>query len=142
MAKTVSHIGVVESIDANGVLVRIESAAACGTCHAKAGCAMSGVQEKLIQVRPGLQPLEVGEEVNVVMRQSLGTKAVMLAYVLPLVVLVASLLILFSVGLPEGVAGLLSLVMLAAFYVVLYLFRSKLDKEFSFNIEKKSNTLN
>jgi len=83
----------------------------------------------------------VGEEVNVVMRQSLGRKAVMLAYVLPLVALVASLLILFSVGLPEGVAGLLSLGILAVFYSVLHLFRSKLDKEFNFNIEKKSNTL-
>jgi len=140
MAKTVSHLGVVESIDANGVLVRIESAAACGACHAKAGCAMSGAQEKLIQVRPSLQQFEVGEEVNVVMKQSLGTRAVMLAYVLPLVVLVASLLILFSVGLPEGIAGLLSLGILAAFYATLYFFRSKLDKEFNFNIEKTSNT--
>jgi sigma-E factor negative regulatory protein RseC len=138
MAKKISHLGIVQSIDAKGVLVRIESAAACGACHAKGSCTMSGAQEKLVQVRPGLQLFEVGEQVNVVMRQSLGRKAVMLAYVMPLVVLVASLLLLFSAGVPEGTAGLLSLCILAVFYVALYLFRNKLDKEFSFDIEKIS----
>jgi sigma-E factor negative regulatory protein RseC len=140
MAKKISHLGVVESIDQSGVLVRIESTSACGACHAKSACGMSEAQEKMVQVRAGLQPFEVGETVNVVMNQSLGQKAVVLAYVLPLVVLVASLLALTSAGVSAGAAGLLSLGTLAVFYIVLYLFRSRLDKEFNFDIEKISNS--
>ncbi len=142
MAKTISHPGIVESIDANGVLVRIESMSACGICHAKSACSMADMQEKIIQVHPELQQFEVGEPVNVVMKQSLGRRAVMLAYILPLIVLVASLLILFSAGLPEGAAGLLSLGILALYYLALYLFRNKLDKEFNFELEKHPDTLN
>jgi len=141
MANKISHLGVVQSIDANGVLVRIEGVSACGACHAKGSCAVSDTQEKLVQVRPGLRLFEVGEQVNVVMKQSLGSKAVTLSYVMPLLVLVVSLLVLVSAGVPDGTAGLLSLCILAAFYAVLYLFRSKLDKEFSFDIEKISTTI-
>ncbi len=136
MSNKISHPGVVEQIDEHGVLVRIESVSACGTCHAKGACSMADVQDKMIQVMPGLQQFEVGEPVNVVMNQSLGRRAVMLAYVLPLVVLVASLLILFSAGLPEGAAGLISLGILALYYIALYFFRNRLDKEFNFTLEK------
>jgi sigma-E factor negative regulatory protein RseC len=136
MATKISHPGVVESVGAEGVLVRMESTSACGACRAKAACGMSEMQEKRVQLPAGLQLFSVGEAVNVVMRQSLGTKAVMLAYVLPLAALLASLLLLFSLGLPEGAAGLLSLGILALYYLALYLFRSKLNREFSFDIEK------
>jgi len=141
MAKVASHPGIVENIDINGVLVRIENESACIGCAAQKGCGMSSMQEKLIQIRPGLQQFEVGEAVNVVTKQSLGRKAVMFAYILPLVVLTVSLLAFTSIGLPDGAAGLLSLGTIALYYVALYFFRSKLDKEFNFNIEKISTTL-
>ncbi|MDR0567245.1 MAG: SoxR reducing system RseC family protein [Prevotellaceae bacterium] len=57
-----------------------------------------------------------------------GETSFTLAYLLPLVVLVGSLLLLFSVGAPPGVAGVSSLAMLAAYTLVVRCFLERRRK--------------
>ena len=55
---------------------------------------------------------------------------------LPFVVVMIGLFVLIGIGINEGIAALVSLVMLTIYYVVLYLLRDKIKKGFNFKIEK------
>lgn len=133
---TIIHPGIIESISGDRVFIRILSQSACSNCHAKAACTIADVEEKIIETQ--LDPStdrKPGEEVMVKMDESLGHKAVIMGYVLPLVVLVGSIIIFLSVLKHEGLAALLSIFMLVPYYFILYLFRNRLKKEFRFRIE-------
>ncbi len=83
-----------------------------------------------------LEPLQVGDHVEVLLTERLGWKAVLLAYIMPFVVmmLVIALLGLWSSN--EVLVGTLSLVAVAIYYFILSFFRSKLQKQFSFTAQK------
>jgi sigma-E factor negative regulatory protein RseC len=131
------HPGIIESITDDKILVRILSQSACSSCHAKGACSISEVEEKIIEIdhfSPG--GWQKGQSVMVRMQQSLGLKAVFLGYFAPLLVLVGSVVLFLNVLKNEGLAALISILMLAPYYGILYLFRSRLRKKFSFTIDR------
>jgi sigma-E factor negative regulatory protein RseC len=133
---TIIHPGIIESIAGDRAFIRILSQSACSSCHAKGACTIADVEEKIIEV--DIDPSEdrkAGEEVMVTMEESLGHKAVLMGYVLPLIVLVGSIILFLSLFKHEGLAALLSILMLVPYYFILYLFRKRLRKEFRFRIE-------
>lgn len=133
---TIIHPGIIESINSDKVFVRILSQSACVSCHAREACTVADMKEKIIEVDGGQHDKwKPGDEVMVRLDESLGKKAVMLGYVLPLVILVASIIIFLSLFNHEGLSALLSLLMLVPYYLVLYFFRKHLHKEFRFRIE-------
>ena len=72
---------------------------------------------------------------GVVLKASMGFKAVWLAYFLPLVVLLAVALGLIALGVGEVAAGLAGLGAVALYYLVLWLFRDRLRNEYIFTIQ-------
>ncbi|MCU0369903.1 MAG: SoxR reducing system RseC family protein [Bacteroidales bacterium] len=133
---SIIHPGIIESIQGDKVSVRILSRSACSSCHAKGACTIADIEEKIIEAdldHPG--KWKPGDEVMVRMEESLGHKAVIMGYGLPLVVLVVSIVIFLSLFDHEGLAAILSVSMLVPYYFILYLFRKKLQKEFRFRIE-------
>jgi sigma-E factor negative regulatory protein RseC len=133
---TIIHPGIIESIHGDKVSVRILSQSACSSCHAKGACTIADVEEKIIEA--DLDPSDkrkAGDQVMVRMEESLGRKAVLMGYVLPLVVLLASIIVFLSLLKHEGLAALLSILMLVPYYLTLYLFRKRLQKEFRFKIQ-------
>ena len=105
--ETVSHIGKVISADPQFIQVEIVSESACGACHAKGLCGVGEEKVKQVSVPTPVSPFyEVGEEVFVDLKASMGHKAVWIAYALPLVVLLAVIGILLRAGTGELVAGL------------------------------------
>lgn len=133
---TIIHPGIIEKISGDKVFIRILSQSACSSCHAKAACTIADVEEKIIEAE--LDPAgnrKPGEEVMVKMEESMGHKAVLMGYVLPLIVLVGSIILFLSLFKNEGLAALLSILMLVPYYFALYLFRNRLKKEFRFRIE-------
>ena len=77
----------------------------------------------------------VGDEVNVVLKATMGLKAVWLAYFLPLVVLLGVALGLIALGVGEVAAGLAGLGAVALYYLVLWLLRDRLRNEYVFTIQ-------
>jgi sigma-E factor negative regulatory protein RseC len=133
---TIIHPGIIERINGDRVFIRILSQSACSSCHAKGACTIADVEEKIIEA--DIDPSEnrkPGEQVMVKMEESLGHKAVLMGYVLPLIVLVGSIILFLSIIKHEGLAALLSILMLVPYYFTLYLFRKRLRKEFRFRIE-------
>lgn len=135
-AGQISHTGRIVSIDPQTIRVEIVSEDACASCHAASLCGVSNGKVKLVDV-PATLGYEVGEEVEVLLRRSMGFKAVWLAYVGPLVVLVAVLLALLSFGISEPVSGLCSIAAAGVWYLVIWLLRDRLKNEYTFYIKKK-----
>ena len=131
---TIRHRGIVERIDGEIAVVRIAQTSACAACHAAKMCMANESREKRIEARI-TQPVQVGQEVNVVVREELGWLAVLLAYVIPFIVLVAAVAGLGKMGWSEAKAGTGALVSVAVYYVVLRLFRDKLQRKFTFYVE-------
>lgn len=78
---------------------------------------------------------KVGQEVIVVGDIGLGMRATLWAYAVPLVLLMAVLITVGSQTGSEGIAALAALLSLLLYYMVLYMFRDKLQRRFTFKIK-------
>ena len=141
MAKErIEHEGKVISIDKDYIGVEILNKSACAACHAKGVCGASDESVKVVEVAQDITTLaadyQIGETVNVIMSSAMGTQAVWIAYVVPLLVLMASILVFSLCGAGELAMGLGSLGIVALYYLGVFLFRNKISKIFIFSIEK------
>lgn len=129
----ITHKGRIVAIDPEITTIEIVSEAACASCHAKGLCGLGEQKVKQVQVRTSAwTPRQVGDEVEVVLKKAMGYKAVFIAYGMPLVVLFAALMILNALGVGELYAGLGALGAVALCYFVIFLFRNKISKDYSF----------
>ncbi len=136
MSKIATHKGKVVQLNGVNVSVMIESQSACAACHAKGMCTLSDKEDKIIDIKVSTDRaanLSVGDEVMVAVSQQRGMQAVLLAYILPAIVVVVSLVAWLKV-VPEPWAIVLALVVLALYYMLLYLFRNKLNSKFVMSI--------
>jgi sigma-E factor negative regulatory protein RseC len=136
-AEQIEHKGVVALVGRNFVSVDIEVMEACGSCSSRKACAM-GTSDKreIIIYTDNASAFRVGEVVNVAARQRVGMVAVLLCYILPLVVLIATLTIMVSLGCSEGLSALVTLCCTAAYYAVLALLHKHIAKRVVFTINK------
>ena len=136
MKEQVKHTGKVVSMNPQQTTVQIVSHSACSECHAAGLCGMSEYTEKAIQVPTDpYATYGVGDEVQVVLKASMGMKAVWIAYFLPLVVLLAVALGLIALGVQEVGAGLSGIAAVGVYYLIVWLFREKLQNEYVFTIQ-------
>lgn len=138
MAELIEHSGVVEAVEQTAVCVKITSQSACAACHARQACGLGESQEKIIVVRTAdAGAYHLGDAVLVGVRRGAGAKAVALAYVGALVVLLAVLVIgITFLGWAEGPAALASLLAVGLYYGVLWLVRRKIEHTIHFTITK------
>ena len=152
--KMIKHDGIIIALNEDGTaLVRIVQTSACAACKAKAMCASAESAEKeMTVVLLGDEQWAVGNEVEVMVQQKMGWKAVVLAYLLPFFVMLAVMFIgngLLAMGdgatgllgdeaKREAVLGTVALCAMALYYLVLGMFKDKLQKEFSFTARKRA----
>ena len=135
-AETISHEGIVTKITDDELEIKILAQSACAACHAKSACGMGEQTEKILTVpRPQGQDFALNQRVNVKMAIGQGNKAAVLAYLIPIVLLLAVLFVCLGLNVKEGWAALISIAALIPYYIVLYLRRDKLKKQFSYIIE-------
>lgn len=136
----IEHEGRVEGIGEDFIRVSIVNRSACAQCQAKGVCAASEESVRTIDIPLTISTMtrrfELGEKVNVVLSSSLGATAVVLAYVVPLLVLIAAILLASSLQLQELYVGLCALGSVALWYAVLFLMRNRLSRVFLFSVEK------
>ena len=139
MAKDdISHTGKIIEITPEFTTVEIVSSSACSSCHAKGLCGMSEDKVKTIMVPTDpYASYSAGDEVNVLLKKTMGLKAVWISYVIPLAILMILILSLSAVTVHEAYAGLGAVAGVALYYLVIYLFRDKLSKDFVFYIKEK-----
>lgn len=135
MTNDITHNGVVARIEGNHIYVRVMQSSACETCVAKGSCSTHESKEKLIDVVSPSAGFAVGDRVLVRASAAMGMKAVVLAYVIPLVIIIAVLVLVIKAGSSELAAVVAALSAVAVYYAVLYLRRGSIRKKFSFSIE-------
>ena len=138
MADIIKHRGVVEKIDGSHVVVRIVQTSACSACSAKGLCNASESKEKQIDVYEVNPAYRIGEEVVLCGSTSMGMKAVFLAFGIPVLLLLAALFVTMRITDGDALfAAAVALLAVVPYYVVLYLMKDKMNKTFSFVIEKQ-----
>ena len=139
--KRIEHEGKIVEMDAQSISVEIVNKSACASCHARGVCGAGDEQVRTIVIPQTLETAtagyQVGDAVKLVLSATLGMKAVILAYGLPLLILLAAILGFSSAGIEQLYVGLFSLALVAIYYIIFAIFRDKLDKEFVFSIESK-----
>lgn len=135
----IEHEGIVEEANHQHIKVRIVNESACASCHAKGACTTADLQDKLIDVYQTISNISVGQKVMLLGKKSLAPKAVLLAYVFPLVLILATLIIVFYVTNNELLAGISSLLILVPYFTLIYFMRNKLERTFSFTIKHQIN---
>jgi len=131
----IEHTGIVQSIEDVYVNISIVSNASCVGCQASGICDVSESEEKIIRaVR--IDNLKKGEMVLVLMERALGFKALFIGYLFPFILVMFLLILLSSLHFSELKAGLLSLFSLIPYYLIIYLMKEKIGKNFSFTIKK------
>lgn len=128
--------GIIESINDHLITVRIDRGSACGHCSAQGLCNLAESTERIINVENSSQLFSVGEWVQVTMSRNMGNKAILLGYFIPFVLFLSTLLILSFFGFSDLLTGLVSLLILIPYFLILYIFRDKLRRTFSFSIHK------
>lgn len=135
--RPVRHRGTVTAIGDGTVTVEIASRSMCASCHARGACTVLDMKSKNLDIEtPDAPSYKVGEEVVVWIKTGSGLNAVLLSYVIPLIILLVLLLYLHSAGLNELLSAAFSVGGMAVYYLILYLFRGKLNNKIVFYIEK------
>ncbi|MCQ2314601.1 MAG: SoxR reducing system RseC family protein [Bacteroidales bacterium] len=139
-SNSVSHRGVVTKVTDGELEVRILSKSACAACHIKSACNIAEMQEKIVILpKPEDSDFKDGDEVEINMTVAQGNKAVLFAYLIPAVLVIAMIFILNAINLEQGLNALISIGILVPYYFVVYLFRNKLKEKFQYRIEHVSD---
>ncbi len=133
----IAHTGTIIEITPDFTSVQIVSSSACSACHAKGLCGMSEEQEKVIILPTDPYTVyEVGDEVRVYTKMTMGLKAVWISYAVPLMILIILILSLSSIVDNEFLRGGLAIGGVAVYYFIIWLLRDKLSDQFEFYIKK------
>ena len=134
----IEHNGIIEHIDGKHIKVRIVQSSACSSCQAKAICSSSESKEKVVDIYVNSsENYAIGEQVNVCASEKMGRNAVILAFVIPLIVMIICItLSIRYLMINELISIAISLMFLALYYWMLSISKNRISKKFSFWIEK------
>lgn len=131
---TIDHEGIVQRNSGKSVTVSIMANSACSGCHTESSCMLSKSENKIIEVT-GSYNFHPGDQVTILMEPSTGFAAIFYGYVLPVISVIVILILMISAGLPEVFSGLISLGILLPYYLILFLFRKRLNEKFTFKLK-------
>lgn len=124
-------------VDTTEIEVEVCRPEACAACTAKSVCSEGGGTGKRMTLVNDGQGYHVGEQIQLIMRRSTGLKAVVIAYLVPVVLVVASLLIFQATLMTDTTAALLTLGILALYFVIIRLLRKRINNQLTIEIEKE-----
>lgn len=135
----IEHQGVITRITNNIVSVKILQRSACSDCHAKGACMAADSKEKIIDIVDNSGNFKINDLVVIEGKNSIGYKAILWAFVLPIILILFTLFFATSVFMwNETKTALASFVVLVPYYAILYLFRHKMADSLRFTIKTKN----
>ncbi len=133
----IEHEGTINNINGNQYTIRITQSTACSECHAKGACIAADTKEKIVDVIDTSGAFKLNERVMLSGKTSIGYKAVLWAFVLPLILMMSVIFASISIWqVGELQAALFALVALIPYYGVLYALRHKMGEKLAFTIKK------
>lgn len=136
-ADRIKHIGTITSIDGGVLRVKMLQSSACSGCHAAHLCQSSESKEKEVDVTVSdASSYSLGQHVLLIGSVRQGLKATLWAYMVPLVLIVLVMAGCLCAKCNDGIMALVTLLVLVVYFCLLYLFRDKLERKFSFEVER------
>lgn len=136
MNDKIRHTGIIDSVGDGIVKVRILQTSACAACKVAAHCNASESKEKLIDVKVNDENVwKQGKTVTVCASRQVVSHAMLLAFALPLILMIVTLVTVLVTTGDEGVAGLSSIAVLVPYFLAVWLFRNHISRKVSFSIE-------
>jgi len=133
---SIEHWGVVKDVTPKSIKVSLLNVSGCATCHTKATCSVSDIDNKVIDViNPGIK-FDKGQKVKIAFEKALGPLALFIGYLLPFILLMLVLIITLIITKDEVFAGISSICSVGVYYMLLILFRKRLKDTFTFRILK------
>ena len=137
MSNVISHTGVIDSIDKGVVRVRIVQHSACSSCKVASYCNSAESKEKIIDVRCNdTDGRMVGDTVVVMAAQAVGMKAVVIAFVVPLILILLTIVVTLHLTGKELTAALSGMAVLFPYYALLYVFRRQIERRLTFFLKE------
>ena len=131
--------GIVRSVEGDEITVEVIVSSACSGCHAKSICIPSDRRQERITVKNTRnEQYEVGETVELLLETSAGNKAVVLAYVLPLIVLLVLLFGCYALTHKELLSVGVGVLGVVLYYLILKSAGKSIEKGITFGIRKKA----
>lgn len=128
--------GVVTAISPDSVTVHLQQQSACCHCHARDLCVSTECRDLELRLESHGRHFTVGQSVRIVTHRRVGRLAVLLAFVLPLLLLLLSLSLAQTLlAVSEGVSALLALGLLTLYYLGLYTQRQRLAGRLVLSVE-------
>ena len=138
MAKNekISHDGIVESITDGRVSVRIKQTSACDSCKIASRCTVSESKEKSIVVSmDDTSRLSIGQQVVVSTLTDTIRLAVTLSFILPLILMTATVVAGKLLDFPEQLVALFAVGILIPYYIIIWLQRHRISRKELFQID-------
>ena len=130
--------GIVRAVNGDEITVEVIVSSACSGCHAKSICIPSDRrQERIVVQNTHNEQYEVGETVELLLETSAGNKAVVLAYVVPLIVLMVLLFGCYALTHKELLSVGVGVLGVVLYYLILKSAGKKVEQGITFGIRKK-----
>lgn len=130
-----THKGIVTKVSGHKATIRIAPEAS--ECR---GCAISAMcrKEEEIEVPcPDATPQLIGTQVTIEARAGMQRKGILLLFLLPILLLIASLAIMYGLGYADTLAALVGIAAVSLWYIILYVTRIRLNHGAEFRIIKR-----
>ena len=135
MSEKIEYRGVITAVRPGILQIEIRDETACAVCSAQKSCCMSGNREKRLEVPFTSGDYRPGDKVTVTGKTSMGLKAVLFAFILPLILILITLLAASSMKVGEREVALICLASLAIYFIIIYFFKNKFKKIFTFAVK-------
>jgi len=130
---TICKEGIVRAVNGDNIEVEITISSACSECHAKSICIPTDQKRETVIAQSLYgEPFEVGDKVQLVIEGFTGTKAVILAYFLPFIVLMIALFGTYALTKSELAGVIVSVVLVIVYYIILKTQNKKIERSIRF----------
>ncbi|WP_298062707.1 SoxR reducing system RseC family protein [uncultured Rikenella sp.] len=133
---TVRQSATVIRVSDSEIEVEVCRPEACGSCKARSVCSEGGSGRRMTLLNDG-QGYTIGEQITLVMRRSAGLKAVVIAYLVPVFLIIAALLLFQALHIKEILSAGLTLGLLGLYFIVVRLAGGRIKRELTIEIEKE-----
>lgn len=130
--------GIIRESAEGRVKVHVTVQSACAACHAKGVCSLFETDGKVIEAIAD-EPLSPGEKVTVSVEERMAWRAILFAFILPMLLFGAILFFSLYFGeFAEPIGGLLALVSVGFYFIILHIIGKRLFRSITFHAKRIS----
>ncbi len=129
-----THSGTIKTIVDQVAHVVIDDNMDCAACSIKGSCNVMNSNKDILKINVDKTGFKIGEKVEIIMSSQMAFLALFWAYIFPFIILILSVIV-FTNYADEGIAGLISILILIIYYLILFLYRKYFNKRFNLKIK-------